>query len=255
VSTWRQDAVRIRADDGGAFQVESSGAVVRVRPEQGRWRRRAEGGRERYQWNDYDDGPVHFRIQVPPYVALTLSGAESDITVSGTTANISIDTQEGAVVINGGGGRIVVNSVEDAVQISGARGRVDVSAGDGDVVLRDIVGEVSVQSIDGDVVMSGIESRSVEVSTVDGDIRYSGSIREGGRYVLSTHDGDVTLTVPPDASADVTVANFQGGFETTFPIVLRESQHQRLRFTLGAGGATVILEAFDGDVYLRRGRN
>lgn len=256
ISTWRQDAVRIQMGSSrGAFEVESSGSVVRVRPVFGRWRQRTRGGRSRYEWDEDDDGPIEFRIQVPAYLALSLSGAESSIRVTGTTANISVDTQEGAVFINGGAGRIVVNSVEDPVEIFGARGRVEVSAGDGDVTLNDIVGEISVQAIDGNVSMRSIDSRSVEATTVDGDVSYSGTIRAGGRYMLSTHDGDVILTVPPDASADVTVANFQGGFETSFPIVLRESQRQRLRFTLGGGGAQVVLEAFDGDVYLRRGAN
>ena len=237
---------------GGSFAIESSQTVVRVRPQRGRWRRRASGQRDRYEWDDDNDENVGFNIRVPTYMSVTLKTLEAEISVRGTQANIVAESTEGDITVTGGSGEISIASVEGVVRVSGARGRVDVRAGEGDVDLRDIVGEIDAESIDGNITISSAQSRRVNAGTIDGDVSYFGTIAEGGRYDLSTHDGDIILSVPANASADVTVANFDGGFETNFPVVLRESQRKRLRFTLGSGGAQVRLEAFDGDVFLRR---
>ncbi len=257
VTTWNRDEVRISvAANGGSFSVESSRSVVRVRPQRGSWRRSSAGrGRDRYEWDDDDDEEVGFDIRVPVYMAVTLHTIDAAISVRGTQADVVAETTEGDVRVTGGAGRISIATVEGLVDVVGARGRVEVAAGDGDIRIRDVVGEIDVETIDGDITITEADSRGVEANTVDGDIIYRGSILNGGRYNLSTHDGDITLSVQSNVSADVTVANFNGGFETNFPVVLRESQRKRLRFTLGSGGAQVRLEAFDGDVFLRRSPN
>jgi len=249
VSTWNRDVIAISTGSTrGRFSVDRSGSVVRVRTERGYWR---QGGR-RYEWEEDDDVPVNYTLTVPAYLHVAFTGIESDFAVVGTEGDISIETVEGAIDVRGGNGRIYLRSVERAIRVSGARGRIDVEAGDGDVFLSNVTGEITAQTVDGNIELADISSQNVDVNTVDGNITFSGRIASGGRYYLSTHDGDVAFTVPSDVNADVMVATFEGGFETAFPIVLRESGGKRLFFRLGSGGADIRLEAFDGDVYLRR---
>ena len=58
----------------------------------------------------------------------------------------------------------------------------------------------------------------------------------------------------PAAFATVSVANYEGDFETEFPVTLRGARGHRLDFVLGNGSATLVLESFEGDVKLLRRR-
>ena len=63
-----------------------------------------------------------------------------------------------------------------------------------------------------------VDATSLDASTVNGDVGYDGPVRSGGRYALSSHNGDVTLAVAESASATVSVSTFSGEFESDFPV-------------------------------------
>jgi DUF4097 and DUF4098 domain-containing protein YvlB len=105
-----------------------------------------------------------------------------------------------------------------------------------------------------------VDATSLDASTVNGDVGYDGPIRNGGRYSLSSHNGDLTLAVAEGTNATVSVSTFNGEFESEFPVSLRETRKgKRFSFTIGSGSAQVTLESFQGSVQLVRpghhGRN
>jgi len=208
--------------------------VVRIRPRRG------------------DDDYVDVTVTVPPFLALSLRGNETDISVIGTEAEVAVETTEGDVEVSGGRGYVAVQTVEGDVRIVGAQGRVSVGAGEGNVILQRITGEVTIQAIDGSVDLLDVDARSLEVTNVDGNIEFRGRVHDNGRYNLSTHDGDIALYLSPDVNAEVAVAVQEGGFETSFPVLLREARRRLFEFTLGAGSARISVSSFDGDVYLYR---
>jgi DUF4097 and DUF4098 domain-containing protein YvlB len=196
---------------------------------------------------------VNWRHTVPADLGLDLSSQSGDVRVTGTKGEVSVATVEGDINVEGGSGFISLQSVEGDVNLGGASGRIKVTTVDGGVALGRINGDLKANAVDGDIVLDDIESADVEVTTVDGDIRYSGTIRPGGRYGLSSHDGDITV-IAPTISADVTVSTFSGDFESDYPVTLSGTQNRgRMHFTLGAGGARLDLESFDGTVALRKG--
>jgi len=238
VQTWNRSSVRIVADhdDDTRIEVDQSGRTIRLR------------GRARY-------GPseVSWRLTVPADLALDLSSQSGDVRVSGTKGEVSVSTVEGNITVEGGGGFISLQSVEGDVTLSGTAGRIKVTTVDGKIDVRRANGDIKANAVDGDILLDDIESSGVEATTVDGDIAYSGAIRVGGRYSLSSHDGDVTLTAP-SISAEVTVSTFSGDFESDYPVTLSGTQNRgRMNFTLGSGGAHLDLESFDGTVSLRKG--
>jgi hypothetical protein len=94
----------------------------------------------------------------------------------------------------------------------------------------------------------------VAVETTDGDVDFTGRLEAGARVRLSTHDGDVTATIPPGSDVDVSVSTFDGSFEPSMPVVTRGLRAgEALDFRLGRGGATLSMQAFDGDIRLRHG--
>lgn len=238
-----EGVVRIGAADrpGRALRVRRSGSVVRVSVSE-RWRGRS------------DEEAVSVLIDVPRGTDVRLQGVETEIRVEDVAGSVEAQTVDEGVTVRGPARSVRARSVDDDVAVSGARGRVDLHSVDGDVRVTDVRGEIRAESIDGDVVLRRVRSDRVEASTMDGDLLFDGPIRAGGEYSLSTHDGDVWLTVAEGTGAAFEVNVHSGSIDAGFPLpgVEGEGAGRTYRFTLGDGAATVNLRSFDGVVFLRR---
>jgi len=196
---------------------------------------------------------VEYDVTVPKGMALTLSGLYTDIKVTGVEAEISAETVQGEITVTGGSGYVSLKSVEGEVTLEGCRGRIEVSSVNEGVTVRGCNGDINAETVNGDIELTGIESSAVDASTVNGDITYEGALRDAGRYRLSTHDGDVNVTIPARSNASVTVATLNGDFESCFPVQLTGvTPRHRFTITLGSGSAKVELESFNGDIKLRQ---
>jgi DUF4097 and DUF4098 domain-containing protein YvlB len=110
-----------------------------------------------------------------------------------------------------------------------------------------------IESVDGDVTLRGIDSDDVSVNVVDGNVTYAGTIHDEGRYFLSTHDGDLHVTIPRNANARISVATFDGDLVSDIPIQLEgDFSQKRFSFTIGTGRALMELSSFDGEIRLTR---
>ncbi len=239
IRTWNQARARIvaRYDGDNAVEVRYSAPTlsVRVRPER------------------LSDESTVFEITIPDRMSVEANGIEMEFVAEGLGGNISINTVDGGIEIGGGRGNISLNAVEGGVTLVGAEGNIALNSVEGDVSITRSSGVVSVQAVDGDITLDGITSDNVEVNTVDGDLLYRGTIRDDGRYYLSTHDGDVTVTVPEGTNARVSVSTFSGDLEADFPVTLSGDINQRsFSFTLGTGKALLEISTFDGIIELKR---
>jgi DUF4097 and DUF4098 domain-containing protein YvlB len=239
VKTWTRNAVRVEAEPGGrtTVEIDRSATLVTVRTH----------GRR---------GPpsmVDLQITVPSWMALDLSGVNTDVSVAGSRGPISVETVQGQVDVEGGVGLVSLQSVQGSVSLSGAKGRLEVHSVNEDVVVKGSSGEVTAETVNGDITLSRVDGSSVTASSVNGDLEYDGSIRNGGRYAFSTHNGDITVTVPDGSNAAVSVATFNGEFASEFPVTLTETRKgKRFSFTLGSGSAQMTLESFQGSIELVR---
>ena len=239
IRTWSQDQARIVADYDGdnAVEVRYSAPTlsVRVRPER------------------LSDESMDFEITIPDRMSVEANGIEMEFSAEGIGGNISINSVSGGIEVEGGKGNITLNSVEGGVTLSDAEGNIALVSVDGDVYVSQSSGVISVQNVDGDITLDGITSDNVEVNTVDGDLGYRGTIHDDGRYFLSTHDGDVLVTVPDGSNARVSISTFSGDLEADFPVTLSGDIDQRsFSFTLGTGKALLEISTFDGMIELVR---
>lgn len=261
VRTWERNEVRVHARHStqDAIEIERAQSAVRIRAAS--WR----GWAQKFRV-DVDDPErrrvrvrvprtpriVTYELTVPATMELDLAGPYTDVTVEGTRGEVSVRVNEGDVEVRGGAGLVAVRSMEGNVTLDGTEGKVRVTAIDGDVWIMNASGSIEAETIDGEITLDGIRSASVTATSVDGDIHYAGTVEPQGWYNFITHDGDVTLTIPRDASARVTVATFDGEISSDFAITLPERfRGRRLTFTLGSGSAQMEIEAFDGDIELR----
>lgn len=236
-----EDRVRIGAANrpDRALRISRAGSVVRVSISD--------------RWRDEDE-EVELLIDVPRATNLRLQGVETEIHVEGVTGSVEAQTVDEGITVRGAARSVRARSVDDDVVVTGARGRVDLYTVDGDVRASDVEGELSAESIDGDLVLRDVRSVRVEGSTMDGDVLFDGPIRPEGEYSLSTHDGDVWMSVAEGTSATFDVSLHSGSVDASFPLsgVEREAGGHTYRFVLGAGAAVVELRSFDGVVFVRR---
>jgi len=148
--------------------------------------------------------------------------------------------------------------VSGDVEVVGLGAGADASSVSGDVVVRDVDGRVTAHSVSGSVTLEQVDGDEVNAQTVSGDVRFSGPIRDGGRYRFKTLSGDVTVSPDGALNADVSVSTFSGDLDSDYPITMsggrRHSHRNSFDATIGNGNATLALESFSGTISLRRGR-
>ena len=200
---------------------------------------------------------VDYEITAPAWMPVRIEGTYNFVTIEGAQAEVYANTVRGDVIIRGGTGVITAKSVEGEVDIQGARGKVTVSSVNEKIKIADTSGEITAEAVNGDITMNGIDSKSVDVSTVNGDIVYEGKVADGGHYAFNTHNGDITLGLPENTNATFSLRTYQGSVSTDFTLAgFDRNQAQRGRrvtATLGNGSADVTLETFGGGIRLRKG--
>lgn len=238
VRSWGENRVRVQASHTSRTEVEVTAGPTSVTV-------RTSGRRGAPALTDLE-------LTVPRWMPLNLSGVYAHISVEGVEANVSAETVEGDVELVGGGGAVTLRSVEGEVRVRGARGRLDAQSVEGDIHISETTAEIVAETVDGNIVLQEIDAPAVDAGTVDGDVYYDGTIKDGGRYRFTTHDGDLVVSVPERANVTVVVSTFDGEFDASFPVQITETRKRRFQFTLGTGSARLELETFDGDIMLRR---
>lgn len=240
IRAWNRDAVRVQAELSGrqTLDVVRAGSAVRVRP------RTQDGPRD-----------AEFRIEIPRWMDVRVEGNQVDVRVEGADGEINVETIGGDVIVEGGSGLVSLRSIQGEIAVRGARGRVEAMSVNEDVSLTDVRGDIYVETTNGDVAMRGVRSSTTRATTVNGDVLYDGTIADGGRYIFSTHNGEIEVTIAENANATVSVSTFHGEFESEFPVRLTGTTRDRqFTFTLGSGSARIELESFNGEILLRRPR-
>lgn len=240
IGTWARDQLELREDDDDAgLTVRRSGSTVRITRDNRKGRR----------------GSVEASIRLPSWVDIDASGRSLDLWIEGIEGRIDVSNVSGDVWIEDANGPVDVRTIEGEIDVVGAAAGVNASSQSDDVRLRDVEGPVSVHSGSGDVQLMNIRSASVKAETQDGDIEFSGTIDEGGDYGFFVHDGDALIAIPTTSNASVSVSTFDGDFESEFPVVIeRFTGGREFDFAIGAGGARVQIQVFDGEIRLLRRR-
>jgi hypothetical protein len=238
VRGWNQNSVKVHAEHNRRARVEVSvvGSTVTVKA----------SGRA---------GPsvVDMEITVPQAMPLSLGGTYAEITVEGVTGPIRAETVEGEVNVKGGRGNITLSSIQGSVSLADASGRIELTSVNEDIDVDNVTGEIKIEATNGEVTMTKIRSSSVEAATINGDVVYDGTINDGGSYSFTSHNGDITVTIPERANVTITGATANGDIDASFPLPFTgQPGKRRWNFKLGTGSARLEVESFQGDIELRR---
>jgi len=244
VRAWDRDAVHVQASHGGRDRVDVQTAdnTLRVRTRSSRG----------------PGGIVDYTLTVPRWMAVNISGTYLAANIEGTSAEVSVETVGGDLTLKGGSGTVSLRSIEGEIRAEGASGKLNVSTVNDSITLTGVSGDVIAETVNGDVTITNAKASSLEVSTVNGDVRFESTTTDRGTYRVSTHQGDIRVSLGQQASATVFVRTFRGDFSSDFPVTLPKEEtgrdtNKRFNFTLGSGAARVELQSFQGDIHVSKG--
>jgi hypothetical protein len=239
VEGWDRDELRAEADAEEAivFRFTRSGSAIEMEALDRKNRSRSED----------------LRLRVPAWMDVEISGPKLDVEISRLTGVVTVRNLKGDIYLEDLSGRVNAGSVEGSIYADGLRGSARLRTGDDEIRVVDSSADLDLESVSGDIELEEISGLDLKVRSTHGEVDFFGSLLQGGSYAFHTHSGDLTLVLDPDVDADVTVLAYEGEFEADFPIRSRgfRSGHE-FGFTIGSGGAQLLLEAFDGEISLRR---
>jgi len=243
IHTWNQDSVRVMARHSPRMRVNirptDAGLVIRASSSNG------------------PSGSVDYDITAPAWMPMRVEGHYTFVTVDGAQNEVSVKSVRGDIIVKGGTGSVTANSIEGRITVEGARGKINVSSVNEGIRITGASGEIAAETTNGDISMVRVESASVDVASVNGNIVYEGTTADSGRYRLTTHNGDITMIVPETANAIFSVRTYNGefsgaGLALKGPPRSEVNRGRRVEYTLGNGSADVELESFGGAIRLRR---
>ena len=241
VKTWDRDQLRVQAHHPSRTRVD-----VRQGPAAVNVRAQTSGA----------PGSVDYEITAPAWMPMKIEGTFNFVTVEGAQSEVSVSTVRGDVIIRGGAGTISAKSIEGEVIIEGARGRISASSVNQGIQISGVSGDISADTHNGSIILTKVTSSNVEVTTINGQIVYEGSIADRGRYRFTTHNGDITATIPDASSVTFSVRSYSGKFQSQHdvkgPPADEVRRGRRLTYTLGAGSAEMEMESFGGNIRVRR---
>lgn len=239
IKTWEQNSLRVRAAHGDrvAIDIQTSANIVTVRS-------RGTGPRS----------SVDYEITAPVWLPVRVSGQFLYVGIEGAQNEVSAETVRGDIVIKGGSGTVTAKSIQGEIIVDDAKGRITASSVNEGIRVSGATGEITAETTNGDITLTGVEAKLVDLSTINGDIRYEGTIPAGAQARMTSHNGDITLVIPETSSATFTVRTYNGEFVSNLATkaVGEVRRGRRAVYVLGNGGAEVELESFGGAIRLRR---
>ncbi len=122
VKVWNRDAVRVEAD-------HSERETVEIRP--GEHRSSCADNRASARMSSID-----YTITVPTWMAVNVSGTNTDVTLDGVGGDVNVETTRGDIHVRGGSGFISLKSVQGSITIERAKGRVEAQTVNDNVHVR-----------------------------------------------------------------------------------------------------------------------
>jgi len=133
------------------------------------------------------DNLAEYFVQVPSGTWVMLKSSGGTLHVEQISGDIVMEATTGAVeasLLNGA--HLHIKTLSGPVRLSS---------------IHD--SKVEVRSISGSITMHDVTGLKVEAHTGTGRIAYDGNPGDGGEYLLTTHNGDLDVSVPHDAPVQI----------------------------------------------------
>jgi DUF4097 and DUF4098 domain-containing protein YvlB len=190
-----------------------------------------------------EEAKVDMELSVPAGVAISVSTSTAPITASGLNGDdVTFSSDTGAITVS--------DMVRSHLHVRSVAGPVNLS--------NLSLGHVDVTSSGGAVKMANVTGPKVNVATGSGNINYQGNCSGAGDYLMTTHSGDIDMTLPQTASVDLNARSVSGHVENDFPLQAKKhpvfvpKAGSSFAGTSNSGSSSVDLRSFSGRIRVKK---
>lgn len=183
-----------------------------------------------YTGKQYSNPSVYLEVNVPNNVTLTI---ETD------SASIDVRNYTGGLEAASISGNILVEDVHGDITLRSNRG---------DVTVQDSAGGISVVGNYGLLTFENVQG-DIGVSTIMGNVVFSGSILMDDDVRLETDHGAVSVHLSADSALDIQVRSTSGDVACMLPGII--SSARTCEGEINSGGGTLSIRTVSGAVTLQ----
>jgi Putative adhesin len=183
---------------------------------------------------------------------LNLNGDLNDLTISGIKGSV---TQNGEIL-----GDVHIENIAGSLHLHTTVTTLDLGELPGDLTLSN--DDLRVSEAKGTVHVT-THSKDIDLSQIYGDTYVQDrdgriAIEPAGNYSIDAKNskGDIELTLPLNASANVSAHTHNGDIVSDYPMPSNDDEDNKTaNFNIGSGSSKVVLSADNGDIHVKKGTN
>jgi DUF4097 and DUF4098 domain-containing protein YvlB len=225
VRGWEKDEVRARSADAEEIEFKRIDAA----PGETKPARKIDvfikDGSEEGRARGDCQASADVELDVPKGATVQVQTRDGNISITGIEAAYA-GSQNGDICIENVSQRIEAGSIGGGISLKDSSGRVNLSSAGGGIDVTNVkplTGEddIEVTSVSGDIQFDSVGHSKLAARSVTGNINLAGPLSHGGNYGFNTTSGDITLSLPSEASFRLMARLSQDGeIITDFPLTL-----------------------------------
>jgi DUF4097 and DUF4098 domain-containing protein YvlB len=185
-------------------------------------------------------------------------GVNGDLTAEGNCNDLTLSEITGKVTLNGElFGDVHMENIKGPLHLHTSVTDLDIASLPGDLTLNS--DDLRVTQAKGQVRVV-THSKDVDLSQVYGDTYVEDrdgriAVEPAGSYAIDAKNrkGDVEITFPPNAQANVEGSTRNGDIITDFALAISGNESKTVSGKIGSGGPRVALSAENGDLHIKKG--
>jgi len=159
---------------------------------------------------------IDYDVTVPASAQVQVVVNSGSIAASGISG-ISIDTGSGSLDVENVQGPVNIHTDSGDITARNIKGQMTMEAGSGSIRVTGASGQLKATTSSGDVVVrEATLSGQSALKTNSGSVRFEGALDAQGTYQLSTHSGDIDLTLPANAAFQLAATTGSGSVNNAF---------------------------------------
>jgi hypothetical protein len=172
-------------------------------------------------------------------------------------AFVSLRSSDGTLRAQGLRGDVILEAATASVEVTDiSDAHLHIKTLSGPITLTDIRNShLDIHSVSGNVTIRNVTGPLVEVNSGSGRISYQGDPGSAGEYLLTSHSGDLDISIPASALVDIKARSIKGQSDPDFPIASGFSAPGTGNLLLKPGtvtGSRFDLRSFRGKIRLKR---
>lgn len=199
--------------------------------------------------------PSDLVIHVPARARVWVRSASASIDVSAFSGALDVSTVSGAARVQGTPSELRAESMNGTLDIAASPAYLRLKTATGGVTWTGSSDDVGITTVSGRVVANAGTVRRARFESIDGEIRFGGSLTGTGAMSIDTHSGNVTLALTKGTSADIEVnargCDLFGVKQGLQPNALVAGTPKTFYKNIGKpslGGRTIVVRSYKGYV-------